>query len=132
MTRDEKFQIGMALNHIAMSLSDEDFHKVKDYLKQIENIVAEQTEPSANADQHVQYVESVELTRCRKCKHIGEEYLTPIASDGRYYTYVTCTAEGCKYEPKQTESDSEKPNNSKVSEIPTGSTASKMEQVGKE
>ena len=44
MTRDEKFQIGMALHKIALSLSEEDFHKVKDYLKQIENIVAEQTE----------------------------------------------------------------------------------------
>ena len=45
MTKDEKFQIGMALNHIAMSLGDEDFQKVKGYLKQIEKIVAEQTEP---------------------------------------------------------------------------------------
>lgn len=46
MTKDEKFQIGMALNKIALSLSDEDFHKIKDYLKQIESIVAEQTERS--------------------------------------------------------------------------------------
>lgn len=45
MTKEEKFQIGMALNKIAMSLSDEDFHKVKGYLKDIEKIVAEQTEP---------------------------------------------------------------------------------------
>ena len=44
MTKDEKFQIGMALNKIALSLSDEDFHKVKEHLKCIEKIVAEQTE----------------------------------------------------------------------------------------
>lgn len=46
MTKDEKFQIGMALNKIAMSLSEEDFQKVKGYLKDIEKIVAEQTERS--------------------------------------------------------------------------------------
>ena len=46
MTKDDKFNIGLALNKIAMMLSDEDFHKVKDLLKQIEQIVAEQTEPS--------------------------------------------------------------------------------------
>ena len=51
MTKDEKFQIGMTLNHIAMSLSDEDFQKVKGYLKDIEKIVAEQTEPIADTPQ---------------------------------------------------------------------------------
>ena len=50
MTKDEKFQIGMALNHIAMSLGDEDFQKVKGYLKDIEKIVAEQTEPKQGTD----------------------------------------------------------------------------------
>ena len=44
MTKDDKFKIGLDLNKIAMILSDEDFHKVKDILKQIEQIVAEQTE----------------------------------------------------------------------------------------
>ena len=44
MTKDDKFKIGLALNKIAMMLSDEDFHKVKDLLKQIEQIIAEQTE----------------------------------------------------------------------------------------
>ena len=44
MTKDDKFKIGLALNKIAMMLSDEDFHKVKDLLKQIEQIEAEQTE----------------------------------------------------------------------------------------
>lgn len=46
MTKDEKFEIGMALNKIALSLSDEDFQKVKEHLKRIEKIVAEQTERS--------------------------------------------------------------------------------------
>lgn len=40
MTHEEKFEIGLALNYIAMVLSDEDFQKVKEYLKRIEMIVA--------------------------------------------------------------------------------------------
>lgn len=50
MTKDDKFNIGLALNKIAMMLSDEDFHKVKDLLKQIEQIVAEQTEPQTEKE----------------------------------------------------------------------------------
>lgn len=46
MTKDEKFEIGLTLNKIAMLLSDEDFHKVKDLLKHVEQIVAGQTERS--------------------------------------------------------------------------------------
>ena len=45
MAKDEKFEIGLTLNKIAMLLSDEDFHKVKDLLKHVEQIVAGQTEP---------------------------------------------------------------------------------------
>ena len=48
MTKDEKFEIGLTLNKIAMLLSDEDFHKVKDLLKHVEQIVAEQTEPQTS------------------------------------------------------------------------------------
>lgn len=44
MTKEDKFEIGLTLNEIAMLLSDEDFHKVKDLLKRIEQIVAEQTD----------------------------------------------------------------------------------------
>ena len=44
MTKEDKFEIGLALNKIALSLSDSDFQKVKEYLKRIETIVAEQTE----------------------------------------------------------------------------------------
>ena len=45
MTKDEKFQIGMVLNYIATScLSDEDFQEVKGFLKDIEKMIAEQTE----------------------------------------------------------------------------------------
>ena len=54
-----------------------------------------------NADQHVQRVEYVgNVERCRKCKHIESEHQTPIASDGKYYTYVVCTAKECNYELK--------------------------------
>ena len=56
-----------------------------------------------NADQQVQrieYVESDEKSRCRKCKHFKREYETPVSSDGRYYTYITCSATKCVYEPK--------------------------------
>ena len=44
MTKEDKFEIGLTLNKIAMLLSDEDFHKVKDLLKHVEQIVAKQTE----------------------------------------------------------------------------------------
>lgn len=44
MTKEDKFKIRLTLNKIAMLLSDEDFHKVKDLLKRIEQIVAEQTD----------------------------------------------------------------------------------------
>ena len=60
-------------------------------------------EPQTNADQHVQRVEYIgndERSRCWTCKHFEEMHETPIPSDGRYYTYVVCTAKGCNYEPK--------------------------------
>ena len=62
---------------------------------------AEQTEPNCNADQrfqHVEYVEDDELKRCRECKHCVGEYHTPISASGRYYAYITCTANRCNYE----------------------------------
>ena len=65
--------------------------------------VRSKTEPQPNADQHVQRVEYVGndgRCRCWKCKHFEEMHETPIASDGRYYTYVVCTASRCHYEPK--------------------------------
>lgn len=46
MNKEDKFEIGLALNKIAMLLSDEDFNKVKDSLKHIEEIVAKQEERS--------------------------------------------------------------------------------------
>ena len=46
MTKEDKFEIGLTLNRIAMLLSDEDFHKVKDLLKHVEKIVAKQEERS--------------------------------------------------------------------------------------
>ena len=51
MTKDEKFQIGMVLHYIATSLSDEDFKEVKGFLKDIEKMIAEQTEPIADTPQ---------------------------------------------------------------------------------
>lgn len=56
-----------------------------------------------NADQHVQrveYVEKDEKSHCWECKYFERMHETPIASDGRYYTYVVCTAKECHYEPK--------------------------------
>lgn len=44
MTKEDKFEIGLTLNKIAMLLSDEDFNKVKNLLKHIEQIVAKQKE----------------------------------------------------------------------------------------
>ena len=46
MTKEDKFEIGLTLNKIALLLSDEDFHKVKDLLKHVEKIVAKQEERS--------------------------------------------------------------------------------------
>ena len=46
MNKEDKFEIGLTLNKMAMLLSDEDFNKVKDLLKHIEQIVAKQTERS--------------------------------------------------------------------------------------
>lgn len=70
------------------------------------NILAEalrKDDPQTNADQHVQRVEYVgndKRIRCWKCKHFESIHETPISSDGRYYTYVVCTASKCHYEPK--------------------------------
>ena len=70
-------------------------------VEKIANALDRKTEPQTNADQHVQRVEYVEnVKRCRKCKHIESEHQTPIASDGKRYTYVVCTAKECNYEPK--------------------------------
>ena len=48
MAKEDKFEIGLTLNKIAMLLSDEDFHKVKDLLKHVEQIVAKQTESTGS------------------------------------------------------------------------------------
>lgn len=91
MTKDDKFNIGLALNKIAMMLSDEDFHKVKDLLKQIEQIVAEQTEPS----------NSEIPNNCDTCKYNKLEWYSEVC-DG-------CSKAHSNYEPKdeQTERSSE-------------------------
>lgn len=72
---------------------------------------------------------SIEIIRCHECKHCeydGNEklYRCTLIKHHMYHAEKHFCSYGCR--------DSEKPNNSKVSEIPTGSTASKMEQVGKE
>lgn len=41
MSKDKELRIGLALHKIAMVLSDEEFEKVKDYLKEIETAVLE-------------------------------------------------------------------------------------------
>lgn len=43
MTDTEKFEIGLALNYIAMVLSDSEFEKVEGKLKEIETIVISET-----------------------------------------------------------------------------------------
>lgn len=56
-----------------------------------------------NEDQHIQcveYVENDEKSHCWECKYFERMHETPIASDGRYYTYVVCTAKECHYEPQ--------------------------------
>ena len=61
------------------------------------------------------------------CKHC-------VKAHGRCLHKWDCPllTEIAKYIDRKTENSSEKPNNCEVSEIPTGSIISKMEQVGKE
>ena len=111
-------RVGVPLKETAIivkkvELTDECIDKIAEVV--VRKLADRKTEPThdihtethecvkSNAEQHVQrieYVESVERSRCRKCKHFGVEYETPISSDGRYYTYITCTASNCIYEPK--------------------------------
>lgn len=51
MTKDDKFEIGLALHAISMMLSDEDYERVKQHLKRIEKIVAKQTEQKGESDE---------------------------------------------------------------------------------
>ena len=64
---------------------------------------ADTPQTDCNADQHVQhveYVENNERSRCWNCEHFESMYETPISSDGTHYSYVTCNASECRYEPK--------------------------------
>lgn len=75
MTKEDKFEIGLTLNKVAMLLSDEDFNKVKDLLKHVEQIVAEQTELSTeefvqgmkNLQMEVKQTEQTERSVCDLC-----------------------------------------------------------------
>ena len=72
----------------------------------------------------------IEVVQCGMCEHYDSEQYCEvweqyIANDA---FYCACGARA----DRKTENSSEKPNNSKVSEKPTGSTRSKMEQVDKD
>ena len=87
--------------HGYVTLPCDEVLKIADFIERLR--ADRKTEPQPNADQHVQRVEYVGndgRCRCWKCKHFEEMHETPIASDGRYYTYVVCTASRCHYEPK--------------------------------
>ena len=45
MNKDQMLRIGLAINHIAMSVDDETLKKIEPYLKQIEQVVLEDSEP---------------------------------------------------------------------------------------
>ena len=44
MNKDQMLRIGLAINHIAMSVDDETLKKIEPYLKQIEETVLEDKE----------------------------------------------------------------------------------------
>lgn len=44
MTRDQRLKMGLALNHIGMSVDDETYKRIKPYLDQIEQVALELTE----------------------------------------------------------------------------------------
>jgi hypothetical protein len=70
MTKEDKFEIGLTLNKIAMLLSDDDFQKVKDLLKHIEQIIAEQSE--ADTPQTDSEITRNSLrTDCNGCRFVG-------------------------------------------------------------
>lgn len=88
MTKDEKFQIGMVLNYIATSLSDEDFQEVKGFLKDIEKMIAEQIKPKS----------------CDNCEYEDLE-----SSEGACDTCEDVKGEPTNWTPKQTEPSADAP-----------------------
>lgn len=48
MTKDEKFRIGLALNRISIKVNDATFQKIKDDIKEIEEIVKASDESPMN------------------------------------------------------------------------------------
>ena len=46
MTREQQLKMGLALNHIGMSVDDETYKRIKPYLDQIEQVALELTERS--------------------------------------------------------------------------------------
>ena len=41
MTREQQLKMGLALNHIGMSVDDETYRRIKPYLDQIEQVALE-------------------------------------------------------------------------------------------
>ena len=50
MTKENKFKIGLALNGIAMLVSDATFQKIKDRLDEIEQIVSAEPDDEEEGD----------------------------------------------------------------------------------
>ena len=111
--RNDLIRVGDALDAITDWLCDEEFRhhiepnrKINRFfatvmLENVPRVADRKTEPMQDQQvQRIEYVESVERSRCRNCKHFTREYETPVSSDGRYYTYITCSATKCAYEPK--------------------------------
>ena len=44
MTKEQQLKMGLALNHIGMSVDDETYKRIKPYLDQIEQVALELTE----------------------------------------------------------------------------------------
>ena len=50
MTKENKFKIGLALQGIALMLDDATFNRIKDKLKEIEDIVADEQEEGSDTE----------------------------------------------------------------------------------
>lgn len=50
MTKADGLRIGLALNHIAMSVDNDTFHRIKGWLKEIETIAKEEVEKEVKDD----------------------------------------------------------------------------------
>ena len=108
MTKEDKFEIGLTLNKIAMLLSNDDFHKVKNLLKHIEQIIAEQSEADTPQtgktcdncgtprDKCVYCIEEDRMwtpqTDCETCKHDKEEWYSDACD--------SCCKAHSNYEPQ--------------------------------